>query len=205
LALIQSGQAAELLQFLSKMPEDQLAAILAEDNFIWNLAFNGSATGIMTLLDRLKPDQKTRALNATGALESLLKSGQIMPLFELIKTLEHEQQATLLTKPYVIERYFATTKELAGEVFDIIYEMSPEQQTRVLAINYAVKTLADKGLALDIFDIMSHLTPHQQATIRVAKGVDTIMSYGCRRRADRQPPRRQHPNRPAVSESVSDS
>lgn len=177
-----------LLVALEPLSSESKTHILASNNVVLFLATNGHTTAVFPMLEALNVDQQFEILNSGNAFEGLLRQGQVGALLPLIKKLQPEHQTVLLSKPYVMARYFALSEDLALQAVEIIAHLSPEQQTNIFSTHEVVSSLSKKGLAMDVFALIAKLSLNQKARIAIAKGYQDVSSYCSRRKADRQTP-----------------
>jgi hypothetical protein len=142
---------------------------------------------MISILKNLRPDQQGKILASGMGLEALLKKGYVGELLDMIQNCEPEYQTTILAKNYIISHYFAETNELAEKIYNIIFQLSSEQQTKVFSTHYVISSLSKHGFALDVFGLIATFDSNQKARVAIAKGYDEVKSYCSRRRAERQP------------------
>lgn len=186
---IRSKKSSALLAALKPLSVESKAHILMSQNVVLFLTSSGHCTDVLQMIQTLGSDQIFKILNSGNALEGFLRSEKSRDtVWALIKKLQPDHQAALLSKPYIVARHFTDTKERALEVVEVIANLLPDQQADILSTHYTVSALSKVGMALDVFGLIAKLDHYQRDRIAVAKGYQDVSSFCSRRHAKRQTP-----------------
>jgi len=185
---IRQKKSDALMAALEPLSTESKAHILATNNVAFFLATCGHGARVQQILGLFRNDRTFEILNSGNALDGLLRTCNAEAILLLIMKLQPNHQAELLSKPYVIARYFVSTEARALQIVELIAKLPPEQQTQVLSTHNVVNALAKKGMAMDVFGLISKLSPYERDRIAVAKGYQEVSNYCIRRSAERQTP-----------------